>query len=46
MLKGIFKRKDNGKDLTTTRIVQGDELIQARQSSYKRIKIDIIHSEI
>ncbi|XP_005726845.1 fatty acid-binding protein, intestinal [Pundamilia nyererei] len=29
VLKGIFKRKDNGKDLTTTRIVQGDELIQS-----------------
>lgn len=28
MLKGIFNRKDNGKQLTTTRIVQGDELIQ------------------
>ncbi|KAM6940677.1 fatty acid-binding protein, intestinal [Xenentodon cancila] len=28
MLKGIFNRKDNGKVLTTTRIVQGDELIQ------------------
>ncbi|XP_040042576.2 fatty acid-binding protein, intestinal [Gasterosteus aculeatus] len=29
MLKGIFNRKDNGKQLTTTRIVQGDELIQS-----------------
>ncbi|KAF0037356.1 hypothetical protein F2P81_010230 [Scophthalmus maximus] len=29
MLKGIFMRKDNGKQLTTTRIVQGDELIQS-----------------
>ncbi|XP_035035332.2 fatty acid-binding protein, intestinal [Hippoglossus stenolepis] len=28
-LKGIFLRKDNGKQLTTTRIVQGDELIQS-----------------
>lgn len=28
MLKGIFNRKDNGKQLVTTRIVQGDELIQ------------------
>ena len=27
-LKGIFLRKDNGKQLTTTRIIQGDELIQ------------------
>uniref|UniRef100_A0A3Q0SSG6 Cellular retinoic acid-binding protein 1 n=1 Tax=Amphilophus citrinellus TaxID=61819 RepID=A0A3Q0SSG6_AMPCI len=27
-LNGIFNRKDNGKQLTTTRIVQGDELIQ------------------
>ncbi|KAL6110734.1 fabp2 [Pungitius sinensis] len=29
MMKGIFNRKDNGKQLTTTRIVQGDELIQS-----------------
>lgn len=29
MLKGIFTRKDNGKQVTTTRIVQGDELIQS-----------------
>ncbi|XP_056264967.1 fatty acid-binding protein, intestinal-like [Pseudoliparis swirei] len=29
VLKGIFNRKDNGKTLTTTRIVQGDELIQS-----------------
>ncbi|KAJ4944523.1 hypothetical protein JOQ06_013066 [Pogonophryne albipinna] len=29
MLKGAFNRKDNGKLLTTTRIVQGDELIQS-----------------
>ncbi|KAM6941147.1 fatty acid-binding protein, intestinal [Lycodopsis pacificus] len=28
MMKGIFNRKDNGKQLTTTRIIQGDELIQ------------------
>ncbi|KAF3687715.1 Fatty acid-binding protein [Channa argus] len=28
-LKGIFNRKDNGKQLTTTRIIQGDELIQS-----------------
>ncbi|KAK9540435.1 hypothetical protein VZT92_002889 [Zoarces viviparus] len=28
MMNGIFNRKDNGKQLTTTRIVQGDELIQ------------------
>ncbi|XP_051939400.1 fatty acid-binding protein, intestinal [Hippocampus zosterae] len=28
-LKGTFHRKDNGKQLTTTRIVQGDELIQS-----------------
>lgn len=28
VLKGTFTRKDNGKQLTTTRIVQGDELIQ------------------
>ncbi|XP_030594477.1 fatty acid-binding protein, intestinal [Archocentrus centrarchus] len=28
-LNGIFNRKDNGKQLTTTRIVQGDELIQS-----------------
>lgn len=30
MLKGIFTRKDNGKQLATTRIVQGDELIQVK----------------
>nr|XP_020457794.1 fatty acid-binding protein, intestinal [Monopterus albus] len=29
VLKGNFKRKDNGKQLLTTRIVQGDELIQS-----------------
>ncbi|XP_061882146.1 fatty acid-binding protein, intestinal [Entelurus aequoreus] len=29
VLKGIFNRKDNGKTLTTTRIVQGGELIQS-----------------
>ncbi|XP_070775678.1 fatty acid-binding protein, intestinal [Enoplosus armatus] len=29
MLKGVFIRKDNEKQLTTTRIVQGDELIQS-----------------
>ncbi|XP_013888209.1 fatty acid-binding protein, intestinal [Austrofundulus limnaeus] len=29
VLKGIFNRKDNGKQLTTTRIIQGDELIQS-----------------
>ncbi|XP_077427191.1 fatty acid-binding protein, intestinal [Vanacampus margaritifer] len=29
MMKGTFTRKDNGKQLTTTRIVQGDELIQS-----------------
>ncbi|KAL3066762.1 hypothetical protein OYC64_016665 [Pagothenia borchgrevinki] len=29
MLKGVFNRKDNGKPLTTTRIIQGDELIQS-----------------
>ncbi|KAM8879280.1 fatty acid-binding protein, intestinal [Spinachia spinachia] len=29
MMKGVFIRKDNGKPLTTTRIVQGDELIQS-----------------
>lgn len=28
MLKGVFNRKDNGKQLTTTRVVEGDELIQ------------------
>ncbi|CAL8328835.1 unnamed protein product [Merluccius merluccius] len=28
-LKGSFTRKDNGKLLTTTRVVQGDELIQS-----------------
>lgn len=28
MLKGVFVRKDNGKQLTTIRVVEGDELIQ------------------
>lgn len=32
-MKGVFIRKDNGKQLTTTRVVQGDELIQVK---YKR----------
>lgn len=27
-MKGVFLRKDNGKQLTTTRIIEGDELIQ------------------
>ncbi|KAM3865185.1 fatty acid-binding protein, intestinal [Diretmus argenteus] len=29
MLKGTFTRKDNGKQLIATRIIQGDELIQS-----------------
>ncbi|XP_076585112.1 fatty acid-binding protein, intestinal isoform X2 [Chaetodon auriga] len=29
MMKGVFTRKDNGKNLTTTRIIQGDELVQS-----------------
>lgn len=29
-LKGVFTRKDNGKQLTTVRIIQGDELVQVR----------------
>lgn len=29
-MKGVFIRKDNGKQLTTTRVVQGDELIQVK----------------
>lgn len=32
MLKGVFVRKDNGKQLTTTRIVEGDELVQVDES--------------
>uniref|UniRef100_A0A8C6WSN8 Fatty acid binding protein 2, intestinal n=1 Tax=Neogobius melanostomus TaxID=47308 RepID=A0A8C6WSN8_9GOBI len=28
-LKGVFNRKDNGKPLTTTRVIVGDELIQS-----------------
>ncbi|GAA6214783.1 fatty acid-binding protein 2a [Lates japonicus] len=28
-MKGVFIRKDNGKQLITTRIIQGDELIQS-----------------
>lgn len=33
MLKGVFIRKDNGKQLTTTRIVAGDELIQVNTTA-------------
>ncbi|XP_077575183.1 fatty acid-binding protein, intestinal [Stigmatopora nigra] len=29
IMKGTFNRKDNGKPLITTRIIQGDELIQS-----------------
>uniref|UniRef100_A0A1A8MVA8 Cellular retinoic acid-binding protein 1 n=3 Tax=Nothobranchius TaxID=28779 RepID=A0A1A8MVA8_9TELE len=29
VLKGVFNRKDNGKTLTTTRTIQGDELVQS-----------------
>merc|ERR1719369_2112536 len=29
MLKGSFTRKDNGKVLTTTRVIEGDELVQS-----------------
>ncbi|XP_037530824.1 fatty acid-binding protein, intestinal [Nematolebias whitei] len=29
VFKGVFNRKDNGKQLTTTRVIQGDELIQS-----------------
>uniref|UniRef100_A0A3P9LE94 Cellular retinoic acid-binding protein 1 n=1 Tax=Oryzias latipes TaxID=8090 RepID=A0A3P9LE94_ORYLA len=29
VLKGTFTRKDNGKALTTTRVIQGDEMIQS-----------------
>ncbi|XP_071382382.1 fatty acid-binding protein, intestinal [Centroberyx affinis] len=29
MLKGIFNRKDNGKQLTAMRVIQGDELVQS-----------------
>lgn len=32
VLKGTFTRKDNGKALTTTRVIQGDEMIQVRPS--------------
>uniref|UniRef100_A0A3B3UCT6 Fatty acid binding protein 2, intestinal n=1 Tax=Poecilia latipinna TaxID=48699 RepID=A0A3B3UCT6_9TELE len=28
-LKGVFTRKDNGKQLTTVRTIQGDELVQS-----------------
>lgn len=37
MLKGVFIRKDNGKQLTTTRIVAGDELIQVSATARNRI---------
>ncbi|XP_046900482.1 fatty acid-binding protein, intestinal [Hypomesus transpacificus] len=29
MLKGVFTRKDNGKTLTTTRVIANDELVQS-----------------
>merc|ERR1711915_614482 len=29
MMKGVFTRKDNGKQLTTTRVIAGDELVQS-----------------
>uniref|UniRef100_A0A3B4AFG6 Lipocalin/cytosolic fatty-acid binding domain-containing protein n=2 Tax=Periophthalmus magnuspinnatus TaxID=409849 RepID=A0A3B4AFG6_9GOBI len=29
IMKGIFFRKDNGKQLTTTRVIAGDEMIQS-----------------
>ncbi|KAM4603420.1 fatty acid-binding protein, intestinal [Polymixia lowei] len=29
VMKGIFFRKDNGKQLTTTRVIQADELVQS-----------------
>ncbi|XP_067107237.1 fatty acid-binding protein, intestinal [Osmerus mordax] len=29
MLKGVFTRKDNGKTLTTTRVITNDELVQS-----------------
>merc|ERR1711915_150886 len=28
-MKGVFTRKDNGKQLTTTRVIAGDELVQS-----------------
>lgn len=31
-LKGTFTRKDNGKQLTTTRIIQGGELVQVSRA--------------
>lgn len=32
MLKGIFTRKDNGKKLTTTRVIEGGELVQVSRA--------------
>ncbi|XP_041948901.1 fatty acid-binding protein, intestinal [Alosa sapidissima] len=29
MMKGLFTRKDNGKVLTTTRVIEGGELVQS-----------------
>ncbi|KAM9769201.1 fatty acid-binding protein, intestinal [Menidia menidia] len=29
VLKGVFTRKDNGKQLITTRVLEGDELVQS-----------------
>ncbi|XP_056136582.1 fatty acid-binding protein, intestinal [Lampris incognitus] len=29
MMRGTFNRKDNGKQLLTTRVIQGDELVQS-----------------
>ena len=35
MLKGVFTRKDNGKTLTTTRVIANDELVQVGYSLFK-----------
>lgn len=45
MLKGVFNRKDNGKQLTTTRVVQGDELVQVKQKRRDSVALLICMSQ-
>lgn len=35
MMKGVFTRKDNGNTLTTTRVIEGDELVQVNATVLK-----------
>lgn len=39
MMKGVFTRKDNQKQLTTTRVIQGDELIQVGDEFIPKIPV-------